>query len=181
MNLETAVERLPGCVPRGVWQGESGPLIQWINAAARTTRRNSDSIPTSCNAGRRRAGRAPGVVARVTQQVSARFRKMLGISGRCSISERSIAVSRIICKKYRFIATWFNPCHRDELPLQPGHAGRRKREPSSIKAAASRSPSRALARSRRGGCAPVRHSPCAAGTSGWARPVSRLAVEGPAY
>jgi hypothetical protein len=56
--LKTAVGRPLGCVPRGVWQG--------------TTRRNSCSIPTSCNAARRRAGRAP-VVAGFTQRVSHSF------------------------------------------------------------------------------------------------------------
>ena len=57
--LETVVGRPLGCVPRGVWQG--------------TTRRNSCSIPTSCNAARRRAGRAPRVVAAFTLQVSSRY------------------------------------------------------------------------------------------------------------
>ena len=55
-NLEAAVGRPLGCVPRGGWQG--------------TTRRNSRSIATSCNAAKRRAGRAPGVVATFTQWVS---------------------------------------------------------------------------------------------------------------
>ena len=58
-NLETAVGRPPGCVRRGVWQG--------------TTRRNSPSIPTSCNAARRRAARALVVVAALTRQVSLEF------------------------------------------------------------------------------------------------------------
>ena len=53
MILETAVGRPPGGVPRGGWQG--------------TTRRNSDSIPTSCNAARRRAGRALVDVAAFTR------------------------------------------------------------------------------------------------------------------
>ena len=70
MILETAVGRPPGCVPRGVWQGK--------------TRRNSDSIPTSRNAARRRAGRAPEVVAAFALWVSSLCRrnvlgfKMLG-------------------------------------------------------------------------------------------------------
>ena len=55
-NLETAVGRPPGGVPRGGWQG--------------TTRRNSDSIPTSCNAARRCAGRALVVVAAFTRKVT---------------------------------------------------------------------------------------------------------------
>jgi len=55
-NLERAVGRPLGCVPRGAWQG--------------TTRRNSYSIATSCNVARRRAGRAPGVVAAFTLRVS---------------------------------------------------------------------------------------------------------------
>jgi hypothetical protein len=53
LNLEAAVGRPLGCVPRGVRQG--------------TTRRNSRPIPTSCKAAGRRAGRAPGVVAGFTQ------------------------------------------------------------------------------------------------------------------
>jgi len=53
-NLEAAVGRPPGCVRRGVWQG--------------TTRRNSGPIATSCNAARRRAGRALVVVAALTQR-----------------------------------------------------------------------------------------------------------------
>ncbi|MBK1632301.1 hypothetical protein CKO31_16465 [Thiohalocapsa halophila] len=56
MILETVVERPPGCVPRGVQQG--------------TTRRNSRPIPTSCNAAGRRAGRAMGVVAALTREVT---------------------------------------------------------------------------------------------------------------
>lgn len=56
MNLERAVGRSSGCVPRGVWQG--------------TARRNSRSIPTSCNEARRRAGRALRVVATFTPSVS---------------------------------------------------------------------------------------------------------------
>jgi len=59
MILETAVGRPPGCVRRGVWQG--------------TTRRNSPSIPTSCNAARRRAVRALVVVAPLTSRVSPRL------------------------------------------------------------------------------------------------------------
>jgi len=58
-NLETAVGRPPGCVRRGVWQG--------------TTRRNSATIPTSCNAARRRAVRALVVVAPLTSRVGPRF------------------------------------------------------------------------------------------------------------
>ena len=55
-NLERAVGRPSGCVPRGVWQG--------------ATRRNSGSIPTSCNTAKRRAGRALEVVAGFTRRVS---------------------------------------------------------------------------------------------------------------
>ena len=57
--LEAAVERPPGCVPRGVWQG--------------ITRRNSRSMPTSYNAARRRAVRALVVVAAITRRVSIKF------------------------------------------------------------------------------------------------------------
>ncbi len=59
MILETAVERPPGCVPRGVWQG--------------ITRRNRRSIATSYNAARRRVVRALVVVAIFTQWVSVIF------------------------------------------------------------------------------------------------------------
>jgi hypothetical protein len=55
-TLERAVERPPGCVPRGSWLG--------------TTRRNGRSIPTSCNDARDRAGRAMEVVAVLTQRVT---------------------------------------------------------------------------------------------------------------
>ena len=72
-NLETAVGRPLGCVPRGVWQG--------------TTRRNSYSIPTSCNAARRRAGRAPGVVAPFTLRESACMRQILSESSRLRLRQ----------------------------------------------------------------------------------------------
>ncbi|MBK1630442.1 heme ABC transporter permease [Thiohalocapsa halophila] len=61
--LETVVERPPGCVPRGVQQG--------------TTRRNSRPIPTSCNAAGRRAGRAMGVVAARTREVTLKSVRIL--------------------------------------------------------------------------------------------------------
>ena len=54
--LEAAVGRLPRCVPRCVRQG--------------TMRRNSCAIATSCNTAGRRAGRASGVVAALTQPVN---------------------------------------------------------------------------------------------------------------
>ena len=73
INLETAVGRPLGCVPRGVWQG--------------TTRRNSYSIPTSCNAARRRAGRAPGVVAPFTLWESACMRQILSESSRSPLRQ----------------------------------------------------------------------------------------------
>jgi len=60
-NLERAVGRSSGCVPRGVQQG--------------TTRRNSHSIPTSCNVAGRRAGRALAAVATFTQQVTLETRQ----------------------------------------------------------------------------------------------------------
>jgi hypothetical protein len=69
-DRRAAVGRPLTCVPRSVWQGGSGPSIRRIDAAARTTRRNSFSIPTSCNAARRCAGRAPGVVAAFSLRVS---------------------------------------------------------------------------------------------------------------
>jgi hypothetical protein len=53
--LERAVGRSSGCVPRGAQRG--------------TTRRNSHSIPTSCNEAERRAGRALATVAAFTQRV----------------------------------------------------------------------------------------------------------------
>jgi hypothetical protein len=56
MNLETAVERTPGCVPRGVLQ--------------RTGRRNSRLITKTCNASTRRVGPLPGIIAVFTQLVS---------------------------------------------------------------------------------------------------------------
>jgi hypothetical protein len=56
LNLERSVGRSSGCVPRGVQQG--------------TTRRNSRSIPTSCNAAGRRAGRALAAVAPFIQRVT---------------------------------------------------------------------------------------------------------------
>jgi hypothetical protein len=62
-NLETAVERPPGCVPRGAWQG--------------ATRRRSGSTTTSCNAARCRAGRALVGVAVITQRVTAKTAEML--------------------------------------------------------------------------------------------------------
>jgi len=55
-NLERAVGRSSGCVPRGVQRG--------------TTRRNSRSIPTSCNEAGRRAGRALAPVATSTERVT---------------------------------------------------------------------------------------------------------------
>ncbi len=53
--LERAVGRSSGCVPRGVQQG--------------TTTRNSHSIPRSCNAAGRHAGRALAAVAPFTLRV----------------------------------------------------------------------------------------------------------------
>ena len=67
INLERAVGRPSGCVPRGVWQGAA--------------RRNSRSIPTSCNAARRRAGRALRAVAAFTAWVSRHFRMNLFVFG----------------------------------------------------------------------------------------------------
>jgi hypothetical protein len=66
-NLETAVERPPGCVPRGA-------LIAHGQGA---TRRRSGSTTTSCNAARCRAGRALVGVAVITQRVTAKTAEML--------------------------------------------------------------------------------------------------------
>jgi len=71
--LETAVGRPPGWVRRGAWQGESGPVDPVNRRNRSNTRRNSLSIPTSCNAARRRAVRALVVVAPLTSRVSPRF------------------------------------------------------------------------------------------------------------
>jgi PAS domain S-box-containing protein len=59
--LEGAVGRSSGCVPRGAERG--------------TTRRNSDSIPTSCNEAQRRAGRALAAVALFTRRVMSDWRR----------------------------------------------------------------------------------------------------------
>jgi len=56
VNLERAVGRSSGCVPRGVQRG--------------TMRRNSRPIPTSCNEAGHRAGRALAAVATSTQRVT---------------------------------------------------------------------------------------------------------------
>jgi len=59
MVLETAVGRPPGCVRRGAWQGESGPVDPVNRRNRSNTRRNSSSIPTSCNAARLRVRSDP--------------------------------------------------------------------------------------------------------------------------
>jgi hypothetical protein len=67
ISLDPAVERPLECVPCGA------P----IETGQGATRRRSGSTTTRCNAGGRRAGRAPGVVAAITRQVRRQMTKIV--------------------------------------------------------------------------------------------------------